>query len=67
MKKEHARKFNERVKEMEDQIDDMKRTHQRENKELGLKHKQILEDKDKRNESLRVALESERKTEEKLH
>lgn len=32
-----------------------------------MKHRAILEDKERRHESVRVALESERKTEEKLH
>ena len=34
---------------------------------MAVKNKQIIEDRDKRYESIRVAIESEKKTEEKLH
>lgn len=32
-----------------------------------MKHRSVLEEKERRHESMRVALESERRTEEKLH
>ena len=52
---------------MTEEIQDIKNRNAREAKETAMKHKQILEERDKRYESIRFAIESERKTEEKLH
>ena len=52
---------------MEEDIEQLNVKHVRETREVALKHKQSLEDREKRFESTRVAIESEKRTEEKLH
>ena len=67
MKKEHQKVYNDKVRSMEEEIEDVKNRHVREVKETAVKHKQTIEERDKRYESIRVAIESEKKTEERLH
>lgn len=58
LKKEHQKVYNEKVSAMEEDIQQMKTIHSREVKEAAVKNKQILEERDKRYESIRVAIES---------
>ena len=67
LKKDHQKVYNDKVRSIEEEIEDIKNRHVREVQETAIKHKQTIEERDKRYESIRVAIESEKKTEEKLH
>ena len=67
LKKEHQKAFNDKVRTLQGEIQELKVAAARETKDVAIKNKQALEDKERRHESIRVAIESEKKTEEKLH
>ena len=67
MKRDHQKVFNDKVRSMEEEIEQINAKHLRETRETAVKHKQAIEEREKRFESTRVAIESEKKTEEKLH
>lgn len=58
LKKEHQKVYNDKVRSMEEEIEDIKARHVREVKETAVKNKQNIEERDKRYESIRVAIES---------
>ena len=67
MKKEHQKVYNDKVRSMTEEIEEIQAKHVRDMREVAVKNKQNIEDRDKRYESIRVAIESEKRTEEKLH
>mgnify|MGYP000162118095 CR=1 FL=1 len=58
MKKEHQKMYNDKVRTMEENIEELKSRAVKEAREIAFRNKSALEEKDKRYESMRVALES---------
>lgn len=65
--KKWSAKVEERTREDDEKMKIVMNRHKEENKEMSLRYKKQIDEREKRYESTRVALESEKQTEEKLH
>jgi hypothetical protein len=60
-------KLAEKEHEYKESLTKLEERHAEEMREAGLRHKSVIEEKERRYESTYLALQSEKKTEEKLH